>query len=121
MGSGKPGSWGIMHNPGTNRAMRSAATDMSGTWVMCGDDGYVWRSTNNGLSWTELDRVPTTDGGSTYLDWYDIAYDNDGTWVMVGQRSLATSDNGVNFTPFDYPVSSQTYHAIAFNLTNTSQ
>jgi len=39
----------------------------------------------------------------------------------VGERSLATSEDGINFTPFDYPTSNQTYHAIAFNVTNTSQ
>ena len=122
MASGKPGAWGLMNAPASGeRAMRSAATDMSGTWVMCGDDGYVWRSTDNAVTWTELDRVPDQDGGSTYRDWYDIAYDNDGTWVMVGERSLATSENGINFTPFDYPTSGQTYQGIAFNLTNTSQ
>lgn len=121
MVGGLPGAWGIMSPPVSNRAMRSAATDMSGTWVMCGDNGYVWRSTDNAGTWSELNRVPTVDGGSSYLDWYDIAYDNDGTWVMVGQRSLATSDDGINFTPFDYPTDSQTYQAIAFNLTNTSQ
>jgi len=121
VGSGKPGDWGLMTNPGTHRAMRSAATDMSGTWVMCGDDGYVWRSTDNAATWSELNRVPATDGGGTYRDWYDIAYDNNGTWVMVGERSLATSEDGINFTPFDYPTSNQTYHAIAFNVTNTSQ
>ena len=121
MVGGKPGSWGLMSNAGTNRAMRGAATNMSGAWVLVGDDGYIWHSSDNASSWSEV-RVPDNDGGSTYRDWYDVAYDNDGTWVACGQRAYAVSDdNGETWASSNGLAGNGTYSAIAFNVTNTSQ
>ena len=121
MGSGKPGAWGQMTDPGTERGMRGAATNMSGSWVMVGDDGYIWYSGDNAASWSEV-RVPENDGSATYRDWYDVAYDNNGTWVACGERAYAVStDNGQTWASSNGLAGNATYNAIAFNVTNTSQ
>ncbi len=117
---GGTGSWGHFDRP-ANRAMRGAATNMSGTWVIGGNDGYIWYSSDNAASWSEV-RVPDNDGGSTYRDWYDVAYDNDGTWVACGERAYAIStDNGQSWASSNGLAGNATYNAIAFNITNTSQ
>jgi len=120
MVGGKPGAWGLMSNAGTNRAMRGGATNMSGAWVMVGDDGYIWYSSDNASSWSEV-RVPDNDGGATYRDWYDVAYDNDGTWVACGERAYAVSDDNGETWLSSNGLGTGTYSAIAFNVANTSQ
>ena len=117
---GGTGSWGHFARP-ANRGMRGAATNMSGNWVMGGNDGYIWYSSDDAASWSEV-RVPENDGSSTYRDWYDVAYDNDGTWVACGERAYAIStDNGQTWASSNGLAGNTTYNAIAFNLTNTSQ
>jgi hypothetical protein len=117
---GGTGSWGHFDRP-ANRAMRGAATDMSGAWVIGGNDGYIWYSSDNAVSWGEV-RVPENDGSSTYRDWYDVAYDGDGTWVACGERAYAIStDNGQSWASSNGLAGNTTYNAIAFNITNTSQ
>ena len=117
---GGTGSWGHFDRP-ANRAMRGAATDMSGAWVIGGNDGYIWYSSDNAASWGEV-RVPENDGSSTYRDWYDVAYDGDGTWVACGERAYAIStDNGQSWASSNGLAGNTTYNAIAFNITNTSQ
>ena len=117
---GGTGSWGHFDRP-ANRAMRGAATNMSGAWVIGGNDGYIWYSSDNAASWAEV-RIPDNQGGSTYRDWYDVAYDGDGTWVACGERAYATStDNGQSWTASNGLAGNATYNAIAFNITNTSQ
>ena len=93
---------------------------MSGAWVLVGDDGYIWYSSDNASSWSEV-RVPDNDGGATYRDWYDVAYDNDGTWVACGQRAYAVSDDNGETWLSSNGLGTGTYSAIAFNVTNTSQ
>ncbi len=117
---GGTGSWGHFARP-ANRGMRGAATNMSGNWVMGGNDGYIWYSSDDAATWSEV-RVPINTGGSTYLDWYDIAYDNNGNWVACGERAYAVStNNGQSWTSSDGLNGNATYNAIAFNVTNTSQ
>tara|TARA_B100000700_G_scaffold135595_1_gene151513 strand:+ start:1363 stop:2547 length:1185 start_codon:yes stop_codon:yes gene_type:complete len=114
------GSWGHFNRP-ANRGMRGAATNMSGNWVMGGNDGYIWYSADDAATWSEV-RVPENDGGSTYRDWYDVAYDNNETWVACGERAYAVStDNGQTWTSSNGLAGNATYNAIAFNVTNTSQ
>jgi len=121
MSVGGTGSWGRMTQPPGGRSMRAGATDMSGAWVIGGDDGYLWYSSDNAATWTEV-RVPDNDGGGTYRDWYDVAYDNDGTWVACGERAYAVStDNGQTWISSNGLAGNATYSAIAFNVTNTSQ
>ena len=88
---------------------------------MGGNDGYIWYSADDAATWSEV-RVPENDGGSTYRDWYDVAYDNNETWVACGERAYAVStDNGQTWTSSNGLAGNATYNAIAFNVTNTSQ
>jgi len=119
---GKGMDWGPFYGAGTNRAMNGVATDMSGNWITVGDSGYVWTSDDNAESWTES-RAVSVDGGTTYRTMKDVACDNNGSWVAVGDRSFYVStNNGGTWTSFDISATTnRTYHAIAFNVHNTSQ
>tara|TARA_R110000824_G_scaffold97346_4_gene232697 strand:+ start:7414 stop:8607 length:1194 start_codon:yes stop_codon:yes gene_type:complete len=122
VGGAKGMEWGPLPNPGTNRAMRGAATNMSGAWVTVGDSGYTWNSDDNAESFSEV-RTVSTDGGTSYRNMEDVAFDNNETWLAVGERSFYVStDNGASWAPFDISATTnRTYYAVAFNTENTSQ
>ena len=50
---------------------------------------HVWKSTDNGANWTDLGALKGT------TDWYSIAYDGAGRWVIVG----ASGDGFTSTTP----------------------
>ncbi len=99
-GSADAGTWGVMNLPSGNpsRAMYGVDTDGDGKWVRCGASGYVWTSSDDAVSWTEVGQVEGNNG--LYNLWYDVKYDGSGTWYMCGKAgSLAQStDNGANWT-----------------------
>ena len=50
---------------------------------------HVWKSTDNGATWTDLGALKGT------TDWYAMAYDGAGRWVIVG----ASGDGFTSITP----------------------
>ena len=120
-GSSDAQTWGDLNAPALNREMNAVATDMSGTWIMVGDNGYIWTSSDNARTWSES-RIPSTEGGTSYRSIRDIAYDNDGTWLAVGERSFYVSTNdGTSWTSFDISTSNnRTYQGVCFNVINSA-
>jgi photosystem II stability/assembly factor-like uncharacterized protein len=89
---------------------------------MVGNSGYVWRSSDNAVSWTET-RIVNSNGGNSKI--YDVAYDGAGTWVACGLASeiWTSADNGANWTNLigvagDWSFDEfQNFMAISFNRT----
>ena len=98
-GSADGETWGTMNLPSGDpvRAMYGAANDGGNNWVTVGSGGYVWRSSDNAVSWTET-RLANSKG--TYGTIIDVAYDGAGNWVACGGQSeiWTSTDNGVNWT-----------------------
>jgi hypothetical protein len=121
-GSANGETWGTMNLPSGDptRTMYGAANDGGNNWVMVGALGYVWRSSDNAVSWTESQIANSEDGNSTI---YDVAYDGAGTWVACGQASeiWTSTDNGANWTNLidvagDWAYDAyQNFMAISFN------
>ena len=125
-GSGTQGSmtWGLLNAPALNRPMIGVATDMAGKWVMCGNGGYIWVSTDDAETWTETRLTSSASG--VHKDMKDVAYDNDGTWLIVGSRDFWVSSDltlaNAGFVAVDpEPTADIQYNAIAFNVENSSQ
>jgi hypothetical protein len=123
-GSSDGQTWGALNEPAANRPMLGVATDMAGKWVTVGKNGYVWYSSDNAVTWSEYRCTGSSAG--VYRDMRDIAYDNNGTWLIIGVREFwSTSVDPVSsdvWTPYDVDASSNvTYNACAFNVENSSQ
>jgi len=119
-GSSDGVTWGALNAPTAGRPMISCATDMAGAWMACGNNGYVWKSTDNAVTWAETRYTSSASG--VYKDMKDIAYDNDGTWLIVGTRDFWVSVDGSNWTALDPEgTANRTYNAVAFNVVNSSQ
>ena len=77
----------------------------NGAWVLVGDTNIVWRSLDNGVTWTRIDTLidnwthlnfgpqPLADYNPS---WRDIVYAN-GRFVAVGTNITATSVDGLNW------------------------
>lgn len=74
------------------------ANTSNGTWIAAGFDGYVIRSTDNGITWTKLaynlglpDDVP--------FGFRDVKY-HSGAWVIVTDigYALRSTDNGITWS-----------------------
>ena len=123
-GSGDGETWGIMgrSDVAAIRLMYGVANDGGNNWVMVGNSGYVWRSSDNAVSWTET-RIVNSNGGNSKI--YDVAYDGAGTWVACGLASeiWTSADNGANWTNLidvagDWSFDAyQNFMAISFNRT----
>ena len=123
-GSTDGSTWGTMNLPSGDptRLMYGVANDGGNNWVMVGNAGYVWRSSDNAVSWTESQIANSNDGNSKI---YDVAYDGAGTWVACGLASeiWTSADNGANWTNLidvagDWSFDAyQNFMAISFNRT----
>ena len=121
-GSADGETWGIMNLPSGDptRTRYGAANDGGNNWIMVGGSGYIWRSSDNAVSWTET-QIPNSKG--TYSTIYDVAYDGAGTWVACGLASeiWTSADNGANWTNLidiadDWAFDAyQNFMAISFN------
>lgn len=123
-GSSDGQTWGALNEPASGRPMLGVATDMAGKWLIVGKNGYVWYSSDNAVTWSEYRCTGSSAG--VYRDMRDVAYDNDGTWLIVGVREFwSTAVDPVSsdvWTPYDVDDSSnRTYNACAFNVANSSQ
>ena len=129
-GTGFPATtWDDLNEPAANRQMTAIATDMTGTFIAVGKNGYVWRSFDNGDNWEEQ-RVTGSNSG-VYRTWTGIAFDNNlldedggGTWLVVGSGGdfMTSTDYGENWHPFSISDSTnRTYNAVAFNTTGSDQ
>ena len=129
-GTGFPTTtWDDLNEPAANRQMLSVATNMTGTFIAVGKNGYIWRSFDNGDNWDEQ-RVTGSNAG-VYRDWRGIAFDNNlldhddgGTWLVCGASGdfIVSTDFGENWHPFSISDSTnRTYNACAFNTTGSYQ
>lgn len=122
-GSGDAQTWGVMNLPSGDptRAMYGVDSDGANNWVMAGESGYVWYSTDNAATWTET-RLAMT--GVTYGTWQCVRYDGAGTWWLVGGAGyLAYSTDMTTWTVIVTPVTDTggaTSLSIAFNTVRTS-
>ena len=59
----------------------------------------MWTSGDDGASWSEQ-RVVDSRGAGKYALMKDVAYDGDGTWIIVGSASeiWKSTDNGSSWT-----------------------
>ena len=124
-GSADGETWGVMNLPSGDptRIRYGAANDGGNNWVTVGTNGYVWRSSDNAVSWTET-RIPNSKG-NTNGHIIDVAYDGAGTWVACGAQSeiWTSGDNGANWTNLidvadDWTWDAyQNFMAISFNRT----
>ena len=67
----------------------------NGIWIAVSSNGQILRSSNNGVSWTQIINVGTL---------YGVAYGN-GMWVAVGNRgAIFTSNDGKSWTKRSIPL-----------------
>lgn len=86
---------------GATGNLRGIANDGNGTWIITGDGGLVYRSTDNGITWS------TIDTGTGFFHGF-IDTDSNGVWIAIrgdGNYSSAIKsiDNGVTWTAFSLP------------------
>jgi photosystem II stability/assembly factor-like uncharacterized protein len=75
-----------------DRRVDRVATNGSGTFIVLGDAGRMFRTTNNGSTWTDLGQVGNTG------DVYAITFGN-GTFIVTGaSKALRSTDNGATWT-----------------------
>jgi len=98
IGTANGQSWSALNAPST-RTMYASAGNGSGNWIIVGETGYVWTSSDNGSNWSEA-QIPDSRGGSNFTDMNDVAYDGSGIWIVVGDESemWKSADNGANWT-----------------------
>lgn len=70
----------------------------NGVWIICGSSSFgcnssVWRSTDNGSSWTLIDNLP---GGETLRL---VTNNGASTWVVAVNISDISTDAGVSWNP----------------------
>lgn len=122
-GSGDATSWGVMNLPSGDptRLMYGVDSDGANNWVVAGATGYVWYSTDNAASWTEIQVANAAGSNGT---WQCVRYDGANTWWLVGGAGyLAKSTDMINWTQIDTPVTDiggNTAYSIAFNKVRTS-
>lgn len=78
------------------RALRSIDTDGKGVWLAASYDGFAYRSTDNGLTWSP--EINITGGGTSNPY---IVTNREGVWLsnMIGGTACAISiDNGLTWT-----------------------
>ena len=121
-GSGDATEWGVMSLPSGDptRLMYGVDSDGNNNWVIAGADGYVWYSSDNAASWTEI-QVANADGSNG--TWQCVRYDGASTWWLVGGAGyLAKSTDMVNWTQIKTPLTDtggNTAYSIAFNKIRT--
>ena len=83
-------SWSQITNaPQQVQATRCVCYKSGDTWFAT-NDSDIWKSTNNGTSWS----LEAEDPGSVTGVFYCMAYDGEGVWVAAGtQGDLAVSTN----------------------------
>jgi photosystem II stability/assembly factor-like uncharacterized protein len=65
------------------------------TWIATGNSGIIWRTTNNGTTWTEIDTLltfaPNLNGG---------VFVGDNKWIVVGANTAigVSMDDGLTWT-----------------------
>lgn len=67
-------------------------TDGAGVWIIVGNNGYMIRSSDNGLTWTTI-----SSGFSGLI--YSVATDKNGTWLAGDQNGniRRSTNNGLNW------------------------
>lgn len=84
---------GLANVAAGDRRITRVATNGSGTWIVLGDTGRAYRSTNNGSTWTNLGALAGATG-----DVYSIDYGNGGFVVGGASRAVYSLDNGATWT-----------------------
>lgn len=98
IGSTNGQTWSALNAPST-RTMYGSAGNGSGNWVIVGETGYVWISSDNGSNWSEA-QIPDSRGAGNFTTIRDVAYDGGGIWIAVGEEGemWKSSDNGSNWS-----------------------
>ncbi len=78
---------------GIGITIRKVLSGSGGVWICIGSDGKLYRSTNNGDSWTSIATAPALNANSV------IATNRNGTWLVTSGVSTVfrSTDNGLTF------------------------
>jgi len=90
------GTWGAGGSIGSGhiKAIKALSGD---NWLASGNDSKIWRSTNNGTSWTQVATLTFVPAGFAYdaCSGYVLAWD-----VAVSTKTAISDDDGATWTEY---------------------
>lgn len=91
----KGSSWAsVTVNASTSVGHKSIATDRKGVWICSASSAFVWRSLDDGLTWTKISMASGLGSGR-------IATDGKGVWVVSNSANTdntrRSTDNGLTW------------------------
>lgn len=91
----KAASWAsVTVNGSANGGHKSIATDRKGVWICSASTAFVWRSLDDGLTWTQISTLRGAGSGR-------IATDGKGVWIATNSgnavNAARSTDNGLTW------------------------